>query len=306
MKLTTTVIGSYPYARLAPADAIKRAVTDQVEAGIDVISDGQVRADMVALFVKGIPGFDLQGRKYNVVSKITPPAAPISLDDLLEAKKSVTGQAKLKGIITGPTTIANCSIIQGSCPYHPHQMPEGSRSMVVDENLVMDIARALAEEARFLSNEGFDIIQIDEPFFSMPDVDVDLGNRALKIISANIGFSALHVCGDITGVMDKLMDAPVDMVAVEGGHAASVDWLTKEKVDAKGKKICWGAVTVNTNNVEQIDEIKARIQVGVDKVGAENLWVSPDCGMRVRKPDAAKLKLQRMAAAARAVAKSCG
>jgi len=306
MKFLTTVIGSYPYARLAPADAIKRAVTDQVEAGIDVISDGQVRADMVALFVKGIPGFDLQGRKYKVVSKITPPATPISLDDLLEARKSVSGQARLKGIITGPTTIANCSIIEASSPYHPHQTPECARAMVVDERLVMDIAHALAKEARFLSNEGFDVIQIDEPFFSMPDVDVDLGARALEVISANIGFSALHVCGDITGVMDKLMDAPVDMIAIEGGHAARVDWLTKQIVEAKGKKICWGVVTVNTNNVERIDEIKDRIQVGVDKVGAENLWIAPDCGMRVRKPDAAKLKLQRMTAAAKEVAESYG
>jgi len=302
MSVTTTVIGSYPYARMEPEEAIERAVKDQVEAGVDVISDGQVRADMVALFARGIPGFDLRGRKYNVVSKITEPDAPISLDDLLVAEKYLSGGAKLKAIITGPTTIAHCAILQEGAPYRPHQMPEGAQSMVVDEALVMDVAGAMAAEARFLTGAGFDIIQIDEPFFSMPDIDVDLGVRALGVITKEIQTSALHVCGDITGVMAKLMDAPVDLVEVEGQHAATLDWLTPEMVKGKNKKIVWGVIAVNTNQVEEVDEIAARIRAGAEKIGLENLWVSPDCGMRVRKPEAAKQKLVNMVKAARQIA----
>ncbi len=301
MKLTTTVIGSYPYGRIAPEEAIARAVEDQIEAGVDVISDGQVRADMVALFVKGIPGFDLQGRKYNVISKITPPDKPISIDDLRLAKGHLKGRAKLKGIITGPTTIAHCAILTDTAPYKPSVMPEGAQSMVVDEELVLDIAHAMAREAEFLTEEGFDIIQIDEPFLSMPDIDLDLALRALKIVSEPVKFSALHVCGDISNIMKRLVDAPVDMVEVEGQHLVNLDWLNAKLLEEKKKKICWGVISVNTNQVEEVDEIVNRIQAGVDKGGAENIWISPDCGMRVRKPESAKLKLERMVQAVRQV-----
>jgi 5-methyltetrahydropteroyltriglutamate--homocysteine methyltransferase len=183
-------------------------------------------------------------------------------------------------------------------------MPEGAQSMVVDEDIVIDIAHAMAAEAKFLTDEGFDIIQIDEPFLSMPDIDLDLALRALKIVSEPIEFSALHVCGDISPIMAKLMDAPVDMVEVEGQHLVNLEWLNADLVEEKKKKICWGVISVSTNEVESVDEIAERIQAGVDKVGAENIWVSPDCGMRVRKPEAAKLKLERMVQAARQVEKA--
>ncbi len=302
MSLTTTVIGSHPYARMEPEDAIKRAVEDQISAGIDYISDGQVRADMVGLFAAGIPGYNVEGRKYNVIGKISPADRALAIDDLTLAKKFADGRAKVKGIITGPTTMAHCSILQEGAPYKPHDMPEGAQSMVVDEALIMDVAAVLAQEAKFLTEAGFDVIQIDEPFFSMPDLDVELGLKAIAIVAESINCSALHVCGDITPIMAQLMDASVDIIEVEGQHAVTLDWLTPEMMAEKKKKIAWGVISVNSNDVEEPDEIEARIQAGVDKIGVDNMWVSPDCGMRVRKPEVAKQKLDRMVAAARKVA----
>ncbi|MDH5637727.1 MAG: methionine synthase [Nitrospinota bacterium] len=301
MKITTTVIGSYPYARMAPEEAIERAVDEQVEAGVDVISDGQVRADMVGIFAQGIAGFDVQGRKYNVVGKIGPAQKAISISDLIVARDRAAGRAKVKGTLTGPTTMAHCVILLEGAPYKPHDTPKGAQSMIVDRELVMDMAHAMAAEAKFLSEAGFDTIQVDEPFFSMPDMDLDLGLEALGVVTKEIKTSALHVCGDITESMKKLIDAPVDIIACEGGHLARIDWLTPAMVAEKKKKICWGVIAVNTNDVETVEEVKGRITAGVEKLGVENILVSPDCGMRVRKPDAAKRKLVNMVAAAREV-----
>jgi len=306
MKITTTVIGSYPYARMTPEEAIERAVEEQVEAGVDVISDGQVRADMVGIFAHGIAGFEVQGRRYNVVSRIGPADKAISIGDLVIARDKAAGRARVKGIITGPTTMAHCAVLMEGAPYKPHQMPKGAGSMVVDRELVMDMAHALAMEARFLSAAGFDNIQVDEPFFSMPDLDLDLGMEALGVVTKEIKTSALHVCGDITGAMKKLMDAPVDILACEGGHLARIDWLTPAILAEKKKKICWGVIAVNTNDVETVEDVEQRIMAGVEKLGAENILVSPDCGMRVRKPEAAKQKLVNMVLATRETEKSLG
>lgn len=301
MKIATTVIGSYPYARMTPEEAIVRAVDEQVEAGVDVISDGQVRADMVGIFVHALPGFDVQGRKYNVVGRIGSADKAISIADLVIARDRAAGRAKVKGTLTGPTTLAHCAILQAGAPYKPHDMPKGSQSMVVDRELVMDLAHAMAQEAKFLTEAGFDTIQVDEPFFSMPDLDLDLGLEALGVVTKEIKTSALHVCGDITGAMRQLIGAPVDIIACEGGHMARIDWLTPAILAEKKKQICWGVITVNTNEVEDVAEVKQRIMTGVEKLGAQNILVSPDCGMRVRKPEAAKQKLVNMVAAAREV-----
>ncbi|MDH5509668.1 MAG: methionine synthase [Nitrospinota bacterium] len=301
MNITTTVIGSYPYARMTPEEAIARAVDEQVEAGVDVISDGQVRADMVGIFAQGIAGFDVQGKKYNVVSKIGPADKAVSIGDLIIARDRAAGRAKVKGTLTGPTTMAHCAILMNGSPYKPHDMPKGAQSMIVDRELVMDMAHALAAEARFLTEAGFDTIQVDEPFFSMQDLDLDLGLEALGVVTKEIKTSALHVCGDITSAMKKLIDAPVDIIACEGGHMARIDWLTPAMLAEKKKQICWGVITVNSNDVETVEEVKVRIMTGVEKLGAENLLVSPDCGMRVRKPEAAKQKLVNMVLATREV-----
>lgn len=306
MGITTTVIGSYPYARMAPEEAILRAVDEQVAAGVDVISDGQVRADMVGIFAKGIPGYDVQGRKYNVTGKITPPVMPITLSDLTLARERAAGRARVKGIITGPTTMAHCSILAATAPYKPHHMPEGGQMMAVDPELVMDIARAMAAEARFLAEAGFDVIQFDEPFFSLPGVDMDLGLSALAVAAAPAPFSALHVCGDVASIMPKLLGGPVNLLEVEGARLEKLDWLTPALLAEKKKRICWGVVAVDTNEVEEEEVIAARIRAGAAKIGAENLWISPDCGMRARKPDAARQKLEHMVKAARRVAGELG
>ncbi|HLY32463.1 MAG TPA: hypothetical protein VKQ36_15670, partial [Ktedonobacterales bacterium] len=77
LPLLTTVVGSYPTDGLPPRRAIQRAVEDQIAAGIDLISDGQVRGDMIAIFARAIPGFALASDgAWEVTDALDIPAEP--------------------------------------------------------------------------------------------------------------------------------------------------------------------------------------------------------------------------------------
>ena len=143
--MLTTVVGSYPalpeepsslsqklssffgtYDRYKPA--IERAVRDQIETGIDIISDGQVRDGMVEIFAKAIPGMTVEGNTPKIVGKIKPSPVSLSAEDLKYAVKIAENISKeyssnpgkieegvkgVKGIITGPSTLVFSSILEG-------------------------------------------------------------------------------------------------------------------------------------------------------------------------------------------------
>ena len=107
MRLPTTVVGSYPVVKgsglMARVDPLKHAVEvavgDQIAAGIDIVSDGQVRGDMIRAFTSHLPGI----RGAAVVGKVQPARQPITLAD---TKYALSRHPKVKGILTGPSTIA--------------------------------------------------------------------------------------------------------------------------------------------------------------------------------------------------------
>lgn len=97
--------------------SIEAAVADQLKAGIDLISDGQVRADMVSTFAAGIPGMKSErGRSY-ITGKIGRPLKSITASDLILARQYACNETKVKGIITGPATLAASSSLSRNAPY---------------------------------------------------------------------------------------------------------------------------------------------------------------------------------------------
>ena len=100
--------------------AIKKAVFHQLESGVDIISDGQVRGDMVGSFSKYIPGMQFEHNSTIITSKIRAPVKEITVDDLKYAKSilkdyysgSIPENKGVKGIITGPSTIVHSSRIE--------------------------------------------------------------------------------------------------------------------------------------------------------------------------------------------------
>ena len=204
--LTTTVVGSYPavpkvqslfnYCKTGQdpyVESIQEAVEAQISAGIDIISDGQTRNDMIKLFAAKLSGIRM--RQKPVVIGELEHMKPITLDDQNLAKKIIHGRAMLKGIITGPFTMAM------SCQDEFY----GSQ-----EKAAMGFAQALNTEARALS-DVVDILQIDEPFFS-----IEYPEYAENLISTMFSGvkipRALHVCGDVSQIFGKLVELDLQIL----------------------------------------------------------------------------------------------
>lgn len=116
--LLTTVAGSYPIGDLPPRRAIQRAIEDQVEAGIELVSDGQPRDDMISLFARNIPGMRqaLDG-VWEVEDALDLPAGPVTVQDFIFARELAGTRAEVKGIVTGPIALALACRVLGSSPY---------------------------------------------------------------------------------------------------------------------------------------------------------------------------------------------
>lgn len=287
--LPTTVVGSFPCVKGTGLSslfdpykkAVQFAVAEQIRAGVDIISDGQVRADMVQAFVSKLPGIS----EKTVLGKIGTADKPITAGD---TKYALTKTKYVKGILTGPCTLAYALHI--STPIYRNK-----------EEVVMDLAHALHQEAKFLSETGVSIIQVDEPILSTGAIPVETAREALGIIFAGIVTpSCVHTCGMLGEIADSWTRLPVDILDFE--YAVSPDNLSVlAKQDLGGKMIGCGCVNSSDPALESVDEIEKRIRSCVDAFGAENVLVDPDCGLRMHTPETAFEKLARMCTATKNV-----
>ncbi|MHC1626094.1 MAG: methionine synthase [Methanoculleaceae archaeon] len=292
--LPTTVVGSYPVVRERSGtlshlrnlfDDLKTAreiaVDDQLAAGIDIISDGQVRGDMIHSFTEHLPGI----RGDRVVGKILPPSSPITVGDV---KYALSRHGKVKGIITGPSTIAHALRIE--TPVYRNR-----------EDLILDLGVALSQEARHLEKAGVMIIQIDEPIFSTGAADLPVGRQAVNTIISVVDIpTALHCCGSLESVIDDILPIGVDVLDFEfAGSPENLELLSER--DLRGRMVGFGCVNTADTAVETVEEIARRIRRGVDVLGAGNLLVDPDCGMRMFDRDTAFAKLSHMVEATRRI-----
>ncbi|AAB99479.1 5-methyltetrahydropteroyltriglutamate-homocysteine methyltransferase (metE) [Methanocaldococcus jannaschii DSM 2661] len=306
--MITTVVGSYPVVKKEETFldkvkkvfglydeykyAIERAVKDQVKAGVNIISDGQVRGDMVEIFTNNMYGFD--GKR--VVGRVEF-IKPITLKDILYAKsiaKKLNPNVEIKGIITGPCTIAS-SVRVESC-YSDNR----------DENLIYDIAKALRKEVEALKKH-VPIIQIDEPILSTGMYDFDVARKAIDIIvdGLNIKF-AMHVCGNVYNIIDELNKFNVDIL----DHEFASNKKNLVILESMEKKVGFGCVNTKVKKVESVEEIKSLIEEGIEilknneklnKNLSDNILIDPDCGMRLLPIDVAFNKLKNMVEATKLI-----
>ena len=292
--LPTTVVGSYPVVSgggfssfVNPLrSAMKRAVEDQIRAGIDIISDGQVRGDMVGAFTSRLPGI----RGQEVVGKVLPASAPITAADVKYARRRTP---LVKGIVTGPTTLAHA--LHLSTPQYRNR-----------EELVPDLALALAMEARALQEEGIAVLQIDEPILSTGMGDLAVAKKAIGIIAGQVSVPVcLHVCGDLGRVVDALLSYPVQILDFEFSKNPGNMEIISGK-DLGGRMIGFGCVDSADPEVEPVETILSRIRAGMELFGPERMLIDPDCGLRMHTRDTAYAKLSRMVSATKAARKEIG
>jgi 5-methyltetrahydropteroyltriglutamate--homocysteine methyltransferase len=287
--LPTTVVGSYPVVQgsglrsvLSPMRyAVQEAVSDQIAAGIDIISDGQVRGDMIRVFTSRLPGI----REQRVIGKVMVPPAPVTLTDTRYALRK---KPRVKGILTGPTTLAHGLRIDT-----PAYRNRGE--------LAVDLAHALAPEAKALEEAGVTLIQLDEPIFSTGSADLQTGNEALALITARLRIPVcLHVCGDLSAVIDELLRMPVDVLDFEFAKSPeNLDLLSRR--DLAGRMIGFGCVDSSSAEIEPVATIQDRIMHGLEVLRPDQLLIDPDCGLRMHTRETAFRKLAHMVLATKAI-----
>ena len=298
-KFPTTVVGSYP--KVPPANeiikkrrageiseeefhelvkpAIKAVVDDYLEAGIDILSDGeQAREDMVVYFAERIEGYapgewtrifdNVYFRKPVVVSKLAW-KAPMAVKDW-EYAVSVAQGRPVKAILTGPYTM-----VEWSFDLHYRDKRE----------FILDIARVIRREVEEFIKRGATYVQIDEPALSTRPwkEEVELAREALEIIFKGLQVKRIvHICyGRIEKILPYLLDFPVDQFDLEFKNS-DFRLLPYLKEYGYDKELGFGVVDVHSLQVESVREIKEAINklMKIDIIGPEKVYVDPDCGLK--------------------------
>lgn len=293
--LLTTAVGGYPPGDLSPKRAIQRAVEDQIAAGIDVISDGQVRGDIISLFAAGIPGFrQAPDGMWELVEPPDQPGEPLAAADYLLARLLAKNRATVKGIITGPITLALSTRLLPGTPYDNNS----------DPLFILRLADILAREAAALVAAGAEIVQIDEPM--LPEaiqngLDIDLAEQALRNITAILPFSLLHTCADVRPIAYELLSMPVAALNIAGASIDQLHAFDADDLESAGMRLVYGCVDTQAAAPETRQVIQARIERALERLGEEHLWLSPDCGLRLHSREDAQELLGELADAAQAV-----
>ena len=277
--------------------AVKAAIKDQEVAGVDVISDGELRRDnMIDYFAEKLPGVEIdhQSKKYyydfyDAVVRGRMPTAPVGLVADFRFLKRFTDR-RTKVSITGPHSLVK------------RIRNEGYSS---EEALALDIARVLNLELRELVKAGATDVQIDEPYYSGFPEDLPWGIRAVNAlvegVDARVG---LHICygnrygkpsweGSYRYLFPAILEAHVDQLTLEFARRGEEDVaLFREFHPTFG--IGLGVVDVKTHEVEAPAIVAERIRQALKLVPAERMSVNPDCGLMHLPRDVAFAKLCAM------------
>lgn len=283
----TSVIGSYPirinnikfiYNYYEGNESywdeyISKAVNDMINAGIDLISDGQTRDPFINIFTRNLKGCRIRNRP-EIIDKLEH-VKPIILDDIINVKKKLPKDKGLIGVIAGPYTLSK-SVVNN---YY--------RNI---EDLAYDFAEVIKKEVDLIA-PYVDLLSIDEPFFSIKFPD--FGYELIKIITNNLKISTrLHVCGDVSNIIPDLINLPVDILSHE--FKARPQLIKSFKEYENNKKICLGCVRSDLDKIESIDEIISHINLALSVFGDKITQISPDCGQRLLTRDIAFKKLKNL------------
>lgn len=271
--------------------AIQNAVFSQLDAGVDIISDGQTRGDMISQFSKYIPGMKIENDNTFIVSKIKKPINEISVKDLLYAKQlirkyysnKVPESKNVKGIVTGPSTIIHSSRITS---FYKNK-----------DDAIIDLAHSLKYEIDAIDKKVKPAyIQIDEPFLSTGMVNMKTAREAIDILHENLNVPlAMHVCGTIDEAYKDLSKFNVEILDFEfAGNNINIDVLKNNFKLFKDKKIGFGCIDSSKNEIDSREFTENLISQGINIIGEKNIILDPDCGLRRASSDIAYSKLKLM------------
>jgi 5-methyltetrahydropteroyltriglutamate--homocysteine methyltransferase len=292
-----------PLLPQAQDDATLLAIKAQEDAGLDIITDGEIRRESYSnRFATALEGVDIDnpgtvlGRsgRPNLVPRIVGPIRrkrPVEVEDVKFLRAHTAKPIKMT--VPGPFTMSQ----QAQNEHYPDEA-----------SLAMAYAVAVNEEIRDLFAAGADIVQVDEPYMqAQPEKAREYGlealNRALEGIA---GPTAVHICFGYAAIVQQrpsgysflpeLAGCSCSQVSVETAQS-NLDCSVLAKLE--GKQIMVGCLDLNDLTVETPDTVAERIERALRYVPAENVILAPDCGMKYLPRDVAFGKLQAMVAAAK-------
>jgi 5-methyltetrahydropteroyltriglutamate--homocysteine methyltransferase len=334
--LPTTVVGSYPQpdwlvdrkmlgSRLPPRtrafeiwrvgadfleqaqdDATIVAIRDMERAGIDIITDGEVRRESYSnRFATALEGMDLDNPGTaldrtghpNPVPRVVGPirrTRPVEKRDV-EFLRASTDRA-IKATLPGPFTMSQ----QAQDDYYKDE-----------EALAMALAEAVNEEVRDLFAAGADVVQLDEPYLQAraekaERFAIKAINRALEGVS---GTTALHTCFGYAHIVHNRPDGYPFLEPLAGTTAKQISMESaQQKVDLgvlralSAKQLMVGVIDLaDESAVEDVETVAGRIRNALKFVDAERLILAPDCGMKYLPREKAFGKLSALTGAAEKV-----
>jgi 5-methyltetrahydropteroyltriglutamate--homocysteine methyltransferase len=299
-----------PYLAGAQDDATVVAIKAQEAAGLDIITDGEIRresySNRFATALEGVdidnPGMALDRSGHpnpvpRIVGKVRR-TRPVEVEDLKFLKRHTERLVKMT--VPGPFTMSQ----QAQNEYYES-----------DEAAAMDYAAAVNEEIKDLLSAGADIVQIDEPYMqARPEKARQYGLKALnRALEGVTGTTAVHICFGYAAIihvrpsgysfLPELAACSCQQISIETAQS-KLDCSVLANLE--GKKIMVGCIDLSDVTVETPEVVVERIERALPYVKAENVILAPDCGMKYLPRDAAYGKLCAMVEAAKMLREKYG
>ena len=274
-----------PWLEQAQDDATVLAIRDMERAGIDVVTDGEMRRESYSnRFATALDGIDdehpaeIVNRAGNrtPVPRVVGPirrTRPVELRDMQFLRANTDRQAKIT--LPGPFTMGQ----QVKDEYYKDP-----------EAMCMDYAAAVNEEAHALVKAGADVIQLDEPWLRNNPEDakryaVKAINRALEgitvptVVHLCFGYAAVVTGGKPTGYafLPQLADSIAQQISIESAQPRLDLGVLK---DLAPKKVMLGVIDLADPEIESAETVAHRIRAGLRYLPADKLLPAPDCGMK--------------------------
>jgi 5-methyltetrahydropteroyltriglutamate--homocysteine methyltransferase len=284
----------------AQDDATRLAIHDQERAGLDIITDGEMRRESYSnRFATALDGVDINNPGTaldrsghpnpvpRVVGKVKR-KRPVEVEDL-KFLRANTGRA-IKITVPGPFTMSQ----------------QAQNDFYKDEGeMALDYAAAVNAEIKDLFAAGANIVQIDEPYMqARPEKARQFGLRALNAALDGVdGTTAVHICFGYAAIihvrpsgysfLPELANSPVKQISIETAQSG-LDCAVLEKL--QGKTIILGTLDLSDMAVETPETVADRIRRALPHVPADRIVVAPDCGLKYLPRAIAYAKMRAMVA----------
>ncbi len=270
-------------------DYTKEVIEEQEEAGLDVVTDGQLRwYDPLSHFAKGTEGCDIDGLlryfdtnfyfRQPVIEQRLERSDSIVVDEFVTARKHAS--TTLKPVLTGPYTLARYSIDN-----HYGDLFE----------LALEFADIIGSEIEELAEAGADEIQVDEPGILNNKEDFSIFSKAFKTLAKRSKDSQLDLYlyfGDSAPIYDDLQELPADMLALDFTYSPDLPKLVEDR--RSDKPLGLGLIDARNTKMEKAEDIVPVIEKIVPYVDADKIYLNPTTGVEYLPRERAREKLENM------------